>query len=498
MTLVEMLKRNCAAVPDRPAIIHYDRAISYFELDELSARLSAGLIGMGLSKGDRIGLMLPRVPELVISFLAAAFSHGVAAPINYELTPENIRDIIKSITPRFLILSSSLMSLAKSSIPEGMDITLISVGDKIEGAMSFDELIKSSKPQEIEGRISEDDLVYLNFTSGSTGDSKGAITTHANIYWNTAASVETLGLTEDDIHLCMFAPFAHPHEIFARPLFLGGTMVLLDKVYPKSIAEAISKNRVTCMMGLSPMYENLLDVLDIKHYDLSSLRIPESGGMFTRPDLIERFRKKIGVPIIPVWGSTETTGIALANTPGENPIPGSIGKPCRYYEVRIVDEDGSELPHGEVGEMIFKGPAVVSGYYGITGQDAPLNDNWYFSGDLGKKDEEGNFYFVDRKSGMMKIAGLKVYPMEIEKVLMEHPSIKDVAVISINHALRGEVPKAIVSLKDGFSITEREIMAFCRERLPNYKAPKVVEIRASLPKIGSGKVNKKVLRMEHI
>ncbi len=295
----------------------------------------------------------------------------------------------------------------------------------------------------------------------------------------------------------MFAPFAHPHEIFARPLYLGGTLVILDKIYPKSLAEAISRHKVSCMMGLAPMYENLLGVLEHKAYDVSSLRLPESGGMYTRVELAERFRKKLGLPIIPVWGSTETTGIALANRPGEYILPGSLGKPCITYEVKIVDEAGRELPAGDVGEMIFKGPAVVQGYYKDTASEQGcFTDDWFYSGDLGRTDTNGNFYFVERKSGMMKVAGLKVYPLEVELILESNPAIKEAAVISVKDRLRGEVPKAIIVTNNGERLSEKEVLEFCRAQMAHYKLPKIIEIRESLPKTGSGKINKKALQPE--
>ena len=274
---------------------------------------------------------------------------------------------------------------------------------------------------------------------------------------------------------------------------------MVDKIYPKSIAEAIAKHKVTTMMGLSPMYETLIELIEHRTYDLSSLRVPESGGMHTRIELIERFRQETSVPIIPVWGSTETTGIALANRPTEHMPAGSVGKPCASYEVKIVDENDNELPDGEIGEMTFRGPAVIQNYYGnsINGKIC-FKNSWYYSGDLGRKDKDGNFYFVDRKTGMMKVAGLKVYPMEIEIVLMSHPDIKEAAVISVKDRLRGEVPKAIIVGRNGNILTEEDIVGFCKKRLPHYKLPRMVEIRESLPKIGSGKINKKVLQMEAV
>lgn len=495
MNLVEQLEKNARECPEKTAVIFRGSKMDYRELNDIVNRLAGSLLEMGLRKGDRVGLMLPRTPQLVVSFLAVAKAGGIAVPINFELTHKDVRLSLKGISPLCLIVSSSFLELAKKSMPASLHIPIVEIGDTVGGRLLWNAMLTKGDASNPSLDIQDDDIVYLNYTSGSTGNPKGAITTHSNIFSNTVAAVERLQLTADDVHLCLFAPFAHPHEIFARPLYLGGTMVLVDSIYPKSVAKAISDHKVTCMMGLSPMYENLLDVLKRHSYDLSSLRVPESGGMHTPPDLIERFKQSVGVPIVPVWGSTETTGIALANGPGEDVQPGSIGTPCGGYEVKLVDEDGDEIGPGEVGEIAFKGPAVVQGYYEneLSGQEC-FRDGWYYSGDLGRKDEENNFYFMGRRTGMMKVAGLKVYPQEIEQVLMDHPDIKEVAVISAKHRLRGEVPKAIIVTKNGQELLDKELRVFCRGKLAHYKVPRIVEIRESLPKTNAGKTDKRALR----
>jgi acyl-CoA synthetase (AMP-forming)/AMP-acid ligase II len=498
MTLIEMVRRNRKKSPEKPAIIYRHAAMTYREMEEAVTKVANALRDFGIQEGDRVGLMLPRIPELIIGFLGAVMAGGIVAPINFERLHKEILATLSHISPRCLIVHKQFLDLARRSVPPNSNLFMVVVdGEDAEGQVSWEQMLKGKKSDPLPIEIDKDDVAYLNYTSGSTGTSKGALTTHSNIYWNTVASVDTFQMTSEDIHLCIFAPFAHPHEIFARPLYLGGTIVLVDKIFPKSVLEAIADHGVTCVMGLAPMYENLLEVLEYKAYDLSSLRILESGGMHTWADLIERFRRKLGVPILPVWGSTETTGIAIANHFGEQIPMGSIGRPCPSYEVKIIDEDHRELPPGEIGEFIFRGPGVVQGYY----QDALSTQScfkhgWYYSGDLGRRDEENNFYFIDRKTGMMKVAGLKVYPSEIESVLMEHPDIKEVAVISVKEKLRGEVPKAIIVMKSGKDLTEKEVILFCRERMPNYKVPRIVEFRETLPKTGSGKINKKELQME--
>ncbi|MBI5238718.1 MAG: AMP-binding protein [Deltaproteobacteria bacterium] len=496
MTLIEMLERNAREFPDKTAVIFHGLKMSWAGLDSTVNRLANGLIEKGLRKGDRVGIMLPRTPEIIISFLAAAKARAIAVPINFELTEDNIRATLEVITPRFLIVNDVFLGHAAGSLPEGANIGIIAAGERTGDYINIQDIIGQGSPERPGQPVEDEDVVYLNYTSGTTGSSKGAITTHSNIYWNTIASVEALGLTHCDIHICMFAPFAHPHEIFARPLYLGGTMVLVDTVYPKSIAEAVSLNRVTCMMGLSPMYENLLELAEHRVCDLTSLRIIESGGMYTRTDLIDRFKAVLGARIIPVWGSTETTGIAIANRPNEKMPEGSIGRECLSYSVKVVDDSGEEVMPGEIGEFVFNGPAVVRGYYEDGADNSAFRDRWYYSGDLGRKDERGYFYFVERKTGMMKVAGLKVYPMEIERILLDHPYIKEATVISAKDRLRGEVPKAIITTMKGKALTVKDVLRFCRQRLPNYKTPRIVEFRESIPKTSSGKINKKVLQLE--
>jgi len=498
MILGKVLERNAREFPEKTAIIFHDRKMTYRQLNEDVNRLAHGLMRLGLNKGDRVGLMLPRIPELVIGFLAVAKTGAIAVPVNFELPAEGIRAVLDRTTPRILVAAEQFSDLVMTLFPTNDQTTIIVTGKHDQGWASWNDVMETGPTNDPSREVHVNDVVYLNFTSGSTGNSKGAVTTHAHIHRNTIASVDALGLTREDVHLCMFAPFAHPHELFARSLYLGGTMVLLENVYPKSLAKAIEDNRVTCVMGLAPMYENLLEVLEHKRYDLSSLRIPESGGMFTRLDLIERFKDTLGVPIIPVWGSTETTGIALANRPGEDVVPCSAGRPCPSYEVKIVDDEGKELPAGEIGEMVFKGPAVVESYYDDAASTAAcFRDRWYFSGDLGRQDQQGNFFFVERKRGMMKVAGHKVFPLEIEQVLLDHPKIKETAVIAAKDRLRGEVPKAFIVPKSGADLTEKEVLLFCKEHLAHYKLPRIIEIRDSLPKIGSGKINKKALQLEH-
>jgi acyl-CoA synthetase (AMP-forming)/AMP-acid ligase II len=287
----------------------------------------------------------------------------------------------------------------------------------------------------------------------------------------------------------MFASFAHPHELFARALYTGASLTLLEKINPKTIIRTINKYSVTCMMGLSPMYEMMANRCG--SMTIPSLKIAESGGMFTRQTVNETFQERFGLPILSVWGSTETTGVTLANTPEKYKTDGSMGRICPYYQVKLVDGKNREVAPGKIGELHFKGPGIVSGYQGLP----PLLDEngWFASGDMATMDEHGFFYFVERQSGMIKVAGLKVYPLQVELLLLEHPRIAEVAVLGVPDQRKGYIPKAFIVTHDNSNFDYDDILTFCNGKIPSYMIPKQVTLMKELPKIGSGKINKKVL-----
>ena len=490
MTIVEMLERNARLFPEKTAVISGGSAISYEMFHEQVNKLANALIEMGLRKGDRVGLLSEKTPEALIAFLGTAVAGGVVFPIDYNQTVDHTEFMFDLTDPKVLIIDGRFQDLLfrlKSRCP---DERVIMIGPKpTDPCRPWDGILArcSSDPPEV--KIRESDVVYLNFTSGSTGHPKGAVTTHDNIYWNTLSAVESLELTGEDIHLCMFPVFMHPHELFARPFYLGGTIVLTDSIYPKSIAAQISEHGVTCMMATASIYDMLVRLPSSSGFDLHSLRLAESGGMYTHPDLIRKFKERFGVRIVPVWGSTETSGIALVNPIHGDPRPGSMGKPAPYYQVRVVGENGEELPPGEVGEMVVRGPGVCSAYYRQPDESAIyMKEDSFFTGDLVKTDREGYYYFAGRKSGMMKVAGVKVFPLEIENVLLSHPKVEAAAVVKTQDRLRGEVPKAVIVAKDGMEIGKEEILKYCEAKMSRCKVPSVIEFRNELPKTPGGKI----------
>lgn len=488
MTIVEMLDRNAEEIPEKTAIICNEQKLTWKEFAQKANSLGNFLLDIGFERGDRVGLMIEKSPEAVISFLGGAKAGGIVLPIDFNLTVESIQSILNQTVPRVLIVNDKFQDLLeKLNLPE---TEMIVIGNtNVERYHTWSDAMSKNQEKGPAIDIHENDVVYLNYTSGTTGMPKGAVTTHANIYWNTLSAVEILEMTADDVHLCMFPVFAHPHELFARPLYLGGTLVLVDSISPKTIFKAIVDNGVTCMMAVASIYMSLVRFNESRSIPFDSLRLAESGGMHFDPTLAIEFEKCFNIPIMPVWGSTETGGIALSNSINGIRKKGSMGQPCPYYDVKIVDEDGRELGPDQTGELAVRGAAVCSEYYGNDEETRKhMKEGWFFSGDLVRKDAEGYYYFVSRKTGMMKVAGLKVSPLEIEEILYTHSSITEVAVVKAHDSTHGEVPKAVVVVKEGAELGKPEVRKFCEKRMARYKVPRIIEFRDELPKTPGGKI----------
>lgn len=501
-TLTDMLEKNGMQFPTKTALVCEQASLSWGELHQRVLELSHYLLSQGISKGDRIALLMDaKTPDLVIGFLASAACGAIVVPVDCNQPDHHMQRLLAMVAPSAALVSQGVLDRF-DLLGDGIaDITTIvcrqssdesSVLQKGDAARTFlDEILAAPGPVPTAPPVPIDpeDPVYFNLTSGTTGFPKCAITTHAVIYWNTVSAVEQLALTPDDIHLCMFPPATHPHEIFARPLFLGGTMVLTDHISPRSLTLVIEQNQVTAMMAIAPIYGILAKHHKNTDFRFTSLKTAESGGMHLDPITAKEFRKKFGFPIIPVWGSTETAGIALAMPLGLDSKPGSCGIPSRYYEVAVVDENGERAEPGEVGEMIVRGKGVCRAYYRNDREtEKNFKDGWYYTNDMFYRDKDGFYYFSGRSNGMMKVAGMKVFPVEIEDLLIQHPAIREVCVVRTEDPIHGEIPKAIVVLEPDTELTLKALREYCTPRIAAYKIPKLLELRSSLPRNPVGKI----------
>jgi len=339
-----------------------------------------------------------------------------------------------------------------------------------------------------------DDVVYLNMTSGTTGRPKAGVTTHRMIQWNTRSSIEALGFTGDDRFLCMFSVFAHPHELFARPLALGGSAALVDSLNVRIVARAIEAYGVTWVMAVPSFYEMLSEHAAGTGADLSCLRMLEAGGAHLPPEAYARLAEQLHATLVPVWGSTETSGVAVAQRPGGGCTPGSMGYVAPHYEVQVRDADGVEVAPGEIGRMWVRGPAVVDGYWGDDEETRHhFRGGWYDTDDLVRRQNDGELQFCARSSEMMKIGGIRVFPLEIELALRTHPEVAEAVVVRAEEKLRGEIARAIVVLTEGAEVDARALRMHCRGQLALYQVPRLIEIWEAIPRTPAGKVDKRVI-----
>jgi long-chain acyl-CoA synthetase len=301
--------------------------------------------------------------------------------------------------------------------------------------------------------------------------------------------VDALGLTTDDVHLCMMPVFVHPHETIMRPLYLGGAMVLCDMIGARSVAESCHKHKVTALMAVAAIYETLLRLPDGAGNPFVGLRLAESGGMHVPSALAVGLRERFGLDILPVWGSTETTGVALANRPGEGYAPCCLGRPVAGYDVAVVREDGGACAPGEPGELVVSGAGVCPGYFGEEARpEFRLYGGRFRTGDEVFFDGSGRYFFAGRQSMLLKVGGMKVFPVEIEEALRQHPDVAEAVVIPVADALRGEAAKAVVAPRNGTVLTAGELRRFLSKRLHRLKMPRVIEIRDALPRTPGGKI----------
>lgn len=484
-----MLRRNAGIRGGSPAILAGDMSVSHEALAEAALRLAGGLANLGLAPGQRLAVYARKTPQAVTAFLAAAAAGGVFFPLDPNQPPEVTRAILDRLAPAVLVVAAEYLPALAALYPEGAPMpTVVCDGPAGAGRPTLAELAAGPMPAALP-RVGPHDPVYLNFTSGTTGAPKGAVTTLGNLLANTQAVIEAFALTPDDVHLCMMPVFVHPHETLLRPLVLGGTMVLCDRVSSRAVAETCVRHKVTALMAVAAIYETLLRLPARADNPLATVRLAESGGMHVPSALAAGLRERFGASIVPVWGSTETTGVALANRPGDAYSPCCLGRPVPGYDVTVRREDGSPCAPGEPGELVISGPGVCPGYFGEEPRpEFRLYGGRFRTGDEVFHDGDGRFFFAGRQSMLLKVGGMKVFPVEIEEALRQHPDVAEAVVIPVADALRGEAAKAVVAPKEGANLSPGELRRFLAGRLHRLKMPRIIEIRDALPRTPGGKI----------
>jgi long-chain acyl-CoA synthetase len=540
--LDRFLSNAAARHPDHPAIVFgarvgsrlMDAKLTYRQLNEAVDRFAAGLQKLGLAKGDRVAIMLPNCPQFVIAAYAVWRIGGIVVCCNPLYVPREIEHLVNdSGAETFVVLSSlygrlesvrgstGLKRVIVTNIKEyfpGLLRFLFTLGKEkkeghrvhITGTSStwFQDVLRGApaKPEPVQ--ILPEEVATLIYTGGTTGGPKGAQLTHHNLVSNATLLNIWAKSQEAGEVLIAVMPFFHSYGLtvgmntcVANAL----TSVLIPNPRDlEHVLKAVEKHRATVLPAIPTLFVAFNNFQGIERYDLSSVKFAPCAAAPLPPEVQERFETLTGCKMVEAYGLTETSPTATMD-PIDRPRTRSIGVPVPDTDLKIVDaETGSrEMPAGEIGEIIIKGPQVMKGYWNLPQETSRAlrvgpdgESGWLYSGDMGYMDEDGYFHLADRKKDMIIAGGYNIYPTEVEAVLFEHPRIKEAAVIGVSDQRRGETVKAFVVMKEGEHTTQEEITSFCRERMAAYKVPRLIEFRTDLPKSLIGKVLRRELRGE--
>ena len=524
-TGLDMFRATTARAGEAPLVHYFDRSLSADQVDAMSDALAVALQRRGVRAGDRVATYLQNIPQVLLAVLAAWKCGAAVVPCNPMLRERELVKILGDAGCRVLIcqddLYSDVVRAALSTIgvrhtittsaldylePGGAVPALLSASSRTRhaGVADLQELVALHEGQSpMPAPITGDDVAFMVYTSGTTGEPKAAMNTHKNVVFATSVYQKWIGFTETDAILGL-APLFHVTGLIghAALAFLTGCPLIL--FYRFDVHEACrlaAAHRATFTVSAVTAFIALLNSSAMEKHDLSSLTKVYTGGAPTPPGVLAEWHARTGTRIQPMYGLTEATSPTHMTPPGVvapiDPRSGvmSMGIPVFNTEVRIVTDSGAEAEPGEIGELVIAGPQIVPGYWRKPKETAAaLPDGALRTGDVGFMDEQGWFYLVDRKKDMIVASGFKVWPREVEEVLYLHPAVREAAVVGVPDAYRGETIKAVVSLKPGYEVTPEEIKGFARSQLAAYKYPRFVEIMDELPKTTSGKILRRLLQ----
>lgn len=500
MILGKSLSESATRYPDKVAIIFEGRSWTYRQLNSRVNRLAGVLLSMGLKKNDKVAILAKNGNEYLESYYALAKLGIWMIPINYRLQPPEIAVRLTHSDARAIILGPEYVEKFMGLNPEVKKTfadRILVLGDPAPPGMhSYEGFLKNGSEAEPQISIEPEDPLYIGYTAGTTGLSKGAIISNRAIVSGFGYKIMDYHFTQDDITLNP-GPFWHsaPRDVASLHLYLGGTTVVMREFHAEEFLSSVEKYRVTNGFLVPTMFKMLIDLPGNERYNTSSLRLFISGGAPLPLQLKEACIKRFGPILHECYAATETR-VITSISPGEMGRKiRSVGRPIRDVKIRILDEDGKDVPSGKVGEIYVHGPSLFSGYYKDDKKtQESYRNGWFTLGDMGRFDEEGYLYIVDRKQDMVISGGENIYPSEVEEVLRAHPKVDEAAVIGVPDEKWGEVLKAFVVLKRGETATEGEILFFCATRLADYLKPKTIEFVPELPRSPVGKILKRVLR----
>lgn len=531
-SLVDLLEKSCVQFADRKAFSSMGKSLTYRELHAETRAVAAWLQSRGLEKGDRVAVMMPNILQNPVAVYGILRAGMVVVNVNPLYTPRELEHQLKDSGAKALFVLENFAHVAQQAVPKTAvrHVVVAAMGDllgfkghivnlvvrkvkklvpayTIPGSISFKAMLKEGQGFSLKPvSLTAQDIAFLQYTGGTTGVSKGAVLTHANLLanklqislWLDAAFNGQKDRPEVLNFICAL-PLCHIFALTVNSLMgiaLGGHNLLIAN--PRDIpgfVKELSHYQPHIFPGINTLFNALMNNEDFRKLDLSSLILVLGGGMAVQRPVAERWLSIVGCPIAEGYGLSETSPVATVNRLDSTEFSGTIGLPISSTEIDIRDEDGNSLPTGEVGEICIRGPQVMAGYWQRPDETAKAmtSDGFFRSGDMGFMDERGYTKIVDRKKDMILVSGFNVYPNEVEEVAASHPGVLECAAIGVPDEHSGETVKLFVVKKDQ-SLTEAELKAFCAKNLTNYKRPKIIEFRTELPKSNVGKILRRELR----
>lgn len=500
--LAGILTDTAARIPDRPVLLLDEATVSYAALDAMSAKVAGVLAARGIEPGDRVALIMPNIPQMAFVYYGVLRYGAVVVPLNPLLKAREVAYHLQDSGARLVFAWEGILAEALEGAEQAGGVEVIPVN-----AGSFLQLLAETDPVSEVREVDGEDTAVILYTSGTTGRPKGAALTHNNLVTNAEISRNLLHTVESDV-IFGGLPFFHVFgqtSALNSAVMAGASISLLPRFDAGKALEIIERDGVTIFEGVPTMYVGMLRHPRLTDTDVSSLRGAITGGSAMPLEVLHEFERVFGTQLLEGYGLSETSPVVSFNLPGPDRMAGSIGKAVEGMHVRVVDPDGGDLPVGEVGELAVQGTGVMKEYWNNPeATQAAIPDGWFRTGDLGRLDDAGNIYIVDRKKDVILRGGYNVYPREVEEILYGHPAVAEAAVIGIPDELHGEEIVAVVGLKEDVRVADdvareallADIRSFAKDRLAAYKYPRRVVLTDALPKGPTGKILKREIRVD--
>lgn len=502
MNLKQMLERAARRYAGKTAIVMGERRLSYAELDEASNKVANALVGMGIGQGDRVSLLLANSPEFVATYFGVVKIGGIAVLLDPKYKLTELVSLCDDSQPRVLVTESPCLEQLTPVMDSFKSLErVIALGSrKKKRFLSYREIMAQSPASAIDVEPAPEDVAHIAYSSGPSFHPRGVAMSHGALVKEAAISAESFKQTDKDVVVLFALPMHHAFGlvvIMMTAITKGSTVVMLSGLSIESLFELIEKEGATMFMGVPFVHGLMVDAIEaggIKH-DLSSLRLWGTAGDAMPAKIAQKVKHYIGLTPVNFWGMTESAAHVSCTALNGRGEVNSVGKSLPGWEIRIVDDEGKELPAGETGEIVVRGPIMDEYYNNPQATAKVIKNNWLYTGDVGWLDKAGwLFLAAGRKKDMIISKGQNICPSDIEEIIGRHPKVAEVAVVGIADESRGELPKAIVKLKAGKKASEAAIKKFCLEHLANYKVPREIIFTESLPKTAEGRIDKEKLR----